>query len=115
MGYFIHADNSEFFRKQMKTYLSELGHETDSFARGEDAMQAVKAREVSCIVTGLELTDMDGEAFIKQLLAYNNDLPIITVTANEDEKRSKRIYDLGVRAIVKKSGDWKNTLNEILN
>ena len=115
MGYFIHVDNSEFFRKQMKIYLSELGHETESFSRGDDAIKAVQAREVSCVITGLELSDMKGEELIRQLLASNDLLPIITVTGSKEEDRIKRINDLGVRAIVRKTGDWKETLNEILN
>ena len=114
MNMYVHVDNSEFFRKQMGTFLSELGYIHESFAKGEDAMKAVKGGNVVCVITGLELGDMSGEDFIKQLGALDHPPQIVTVTSKEDEDLPKRLGALGVRATIRKSGEWRKELGAIL-
>jgi len=110
--YVVHADNSSFFRKVMKAFMESLGIECKGYERGEDVLDAVESRKVSCIVTGLELLDMSGEDLIKRLLFASYPMTIIAVTGNEDETRAQRLAELGVRAIIQKGGDWKEKLRE---
>ncbi|MDR0475246.1 MAG: response regulator [Treponema sp.] len=110
----IHVDNSGFFRKMMKIFLSELGLYCESFERGEDVLDAVETRKVSCIITGLELIDMSGEELIRRLLFTAHPMTIIAVTASDDDERIERLADLGVRATIQKGGDWKEKLREYL-
>ena len=111
MGNIVHADNSEFFRKMMRTFLVELGHETEGFARGEDALDVVMSGQVDYVITGLQLADMHGEEFIKQLFV-STQVPIIvvTATATENEAQTRRLDDLGVKAIIRKTSSWKDDL-----
>jgi two-component system cell cycle response regulator len=115
MGRIIHVDNSEFFRKGMKTLLSELACESEGFDRGEDALNAVKAGGVSGVIMGLELTDMSGEEFIKRLTVSVDTLPpIIVVTSDEEETRVKRLDVLGVGIVIRKTENWKDKIRNIL-
>lgn len=111
----IHVDNSEFFRKLMKTFLSELGLESEGFERGEDAMNAVKAGKVNCVITGLSLADMSGEEFIKRLTVSGQPLPVIVVSSSAGEENAMRLKALKVKAVISKTGDWKAELGEILH
>ena len=113
MKHIIHVDNSEFFRKQVKTFLSETGHYSEGYSRGEDAMKAVESGKVNCVIMGLHLSDMTGEELIKRLLAYPKHVVIIVVTASHNEKLLKRLESLGVKTIIQKSGDWKSELTRI--
>ena len=106
----IHVDNSQFFRKIMKIFLAELGLESEGFSHGEDALKAVKADEISCLITGLELPDMRGEQLIEQIQASGRSMTIIAVTASGDEERVKELEALGVKATIQKAGDWKEKL-----
>ena len=115
MRHIVHVDNSEFFRKLMKTYLSEVGLECESFERGEDAVNAVKGDRVSFIITGLELADMGGEELIKRLTVLPRKTPVLVVTSKEEAVQSKRLEALGVRATILKSGNWKEELGKLLN
>jgi len=110
--YVIHADNSSFFRKVMKHFLSELGIECKSVERGEDVLDAVESRKVSCVITGLELLDMSGEDLLKRLLFASYSMTIIAVTGSESEERAQRLSELGVKATIQKGGDWKEKLRE---
>jgi two-component system nitrogen regulation response regulator GlnG len=116
MKHVIHADNSEFFRKLMRTFLSERGLESESFANGEDVLDAAAAGRVSFVVTGLELTDMSGEILIEKLAALPRKVPVIVVTSNEEAVQTKRLEVLpGVKATILKSGDWKEELGHFLD
>jgi DNA-binding NtrC family response regulator len=114
MSKVVHADNSEFFRKLMKSFLSELGLESESFDRGEDVINAVNTDEVSFVITGLALADMSGEELIKRIIASSRPVPVITVTSNDEMIQAKRLSALGVKANILKSGNWKGELRNIL-
>ena len=108
----IHVDNSGFFRKVMKAFLAELGVHSESFERGDDVLDVIGSRRVSCVITGLELIDMSGEDLIKQLLFTNQSMTIIAVTASDDDERIQRLAEMGVKATIQKGGDWKEKLRE---
>ena len=114
MKHIIHVDNSEFFRKQVKTFLTEKGIDSESFAGGEDAMKAVNEGKVNCVVTGLSLADMTGEEFVKRLAVSSATVVKIVVTSSTDETQYKRLKALGVKTIIQKSGDWKSELGKVL-
>jgi len=110
--YVVHVDNSGFFRKVMKIFLTELGVESDGFDRGEDVLDAVEAHKVSCVITGLELLDMSGEELIKKLFFATHSMTVIAVTSHDDDARIQRLAELGVKATIQKGGDWKEKLRE---
>jgi len=110
----VHVDNSKFFRKLMKVFLSEIGLVSEGFDLGEDALNAVMAGDVSCVITGLELPDMKGETLIGRMIAVApSAMTIIVVTSStHDEERVKNLESMGVRATIQKAGDWKEKLRE---
>jgi len=114
MKHIIHVDNSDFFRKQLKTFLSETGHYSESFASGEEAMKAVNAGKVNCVITGLSLADMSGEEFLKRLAVSSSTVVKIVVTSTNNEAQYKRLEALGVKAIIQKSSDWKSELGKLI-
>jgi len=112
MGSIIHVDNSEFYRKLMKSYLSELNMETISFESGKEALEEIKNGTSSCVITGLELTDMKGEDFIRQISALNKNIPIIIYSSNADEEQTKELKTYGVIGMVQKTSNWKEELRK---
>ena len=110
--YVIHADNSSFFRKVIKVFLSELDIDSKSFDSGEDVLNEVGNRKVSCVITGLELSDMTGEELIRQLIYSGHSMTIIAVTSSENEIRIRNLENIGVKATIQKGGDWKEKLRE---
>jgi FixJ family two-component response regulator len=97
----------------MKTFLSELGFESESFSSGEETMNAVNAGNASCVITGLTLADMSGEELVKRLAVSSEAMLKIVVTSSDNEALSNRLKALGVKTIIQKSGDWKKELSKI--
>ena len=110
--YVVHADNSGFFRKVLKVFLSELEVISESFDRGEDVLNEVGNRKVSCVITGLELADMTGEELIRQLIYSGHSMTIIAVTSSGNEELIKDLEAMGVKATIQKGGNWKEKLRE---
>ena len=110
--YVIHADNSGFFRKVIKIFLDELGIDSDGFDNGEEVLNEVGNRKVSCVITGLELADMSGEELIRQLQYSGHLMTIIAVTSSANDIRKRTLEELGVKATIQKGGDWKDKLRE---
>jgi len=108
----IHVDNSGFFRKVMKVFLAELGVNCESFEKGEDVLDAVGNRKVSCVITGLELPDMSGESLINQLLYSGHSMTIIAVTSSANDERAQKLASIGVKGTIQKGGNWKEKLRE---
>jgi len=115
MKHVIHVDNSEFFRKLMKSFLSEKGLESESFEKGEDAVNVIAEGRASFVITGLELADMSGQEFLKRLMTLPHKTPIIVVTSSDEAAKHKRLEALGVKAIIMKNDDWKEKLTRIVS
>jgi len=110
--YVIHADNSGFFRKVIKVFLDELGIDSMGFEKGDDVLNEMGNRKVSCVITGLELADMTGEELIRQLQYSGHLMTIIAVTSSGNEDRIKILDEMGVKATIQKGGNWKEKLRE---
>jgi FixJ family two-component response regulator len=99
----------------MKVFLTDLGFFCETFDRGEDVLDAVETRKVTCVITGLELIDMSGENLIKKLLFTGQPMTIIAVTSSGDDAvRTQHLAELGVKATIQKGSDWKEKLREYL-
>jgi CheY-like chemotaxis protein len=107
----IHVDNSAFFRKVMKTFISEQGHVIESFDNGAEVLEQIESGDVCLIITGLSLADMKGEELVKTIVnSPYHTVPIITVTSNEGEAQLQKLRILGVKATILKSGTWREQL-----
>ena len=115
MKHVIHVDNSEFFRKLMRSFLSEKGLECESLDKGEDAVNAVADGRAAFVIAGTSLADMSGEEFLKRLMTLPQKVPVIVVTSNNNDVKHRKLEALGVKAIILKSGEWKQELQKRLN
>ncbi|MDR2393029.1 MAG: response regulator [Treponema sp.] len=106
----IHADNSDFFRKLMKVFLVEQGFLGSCFSHGADALEAINQGDVSVVITGLSLADMDGKEFIKRIYASSYTGPIIVLTSNNLEAEQQALQYKGVTTCISKSEAWQEQL-----
>ena len=57
MDHVVHVDNSVFFRKMMKIFLTSLGIEAESFAKGEDVLEFIMAGATAVAVGTANFTN----------------------------------------------------------
>ncbi|MDR3333989.1 MAG: response regulator [Treponema sp.] len=109
----VHTDNSEFFRRLVRTFLAEQGFEGVSYDQGSMALEAVKGGDVALVITGISLPDMNGEDFIRQIVPYK--IPVIVLTADESPEKQRALEDLGIKAYILKAKAWQEKLLPYLN
>ena len=109
----IHADNSEFFRKLMKTFLEKEGFEVESFESAQEANIAISGGNVDMVIMGLAFADMEGEEFLKKVVeSYAG--PLVVVSSSLDKEKEKKLLALGAQATINKSGPWQESLKHHL-
>ncbi len=111
----IHADNSDFFRKLVKTFLSEEGFVTENTDSGADTLAYVENGSAEAIIMGMALKDMNSEELIKRILLNPKKIPAIILTSNDDELEKQKYLKIGFTAYISKSGNWQKELLEALN
>ncbi|MHC6202732.1 response regulator [Breznakiellaceae bacterium SP9] len=106
----IHVDNSSFFRKTMKIFLSREGFEAESFDQAEDALALLSTGQPYLVITGMSLADMEGKEFVKKIVTLPNNVPVIALTSNNDAEEVAILNALGVKATFFKSGQWQQKI-----
>jgi DNA-binding response OmpR family regulator len=97
----------------MSAFLSREGFEAEHFGNGEDAAFAVSGGDVSMVICGLSLGDMEGKTFIEKVREYFYG-PVIIISASVDREDEETLHDLGVTAALEKTGKWKDALKPYL-
>lgn len=110
----LHLDNSEFFRKIMKSFLLEKGFGVKSTDNGDEALNLIKTKQCNVIIMGMTFADMDGISFIKTVLSLHSNIPVIVVSSNDAEDEKEKLLALGIKAYVMKSEKWQEKLYPIL-
>jgi two-component system cell cycle response regulator len=105
----VHIDNSDFFRKVMKKFLTGAGFDVEGFDNAEDAAMAVSGGQASMVISGLAFAGMKAEDFIRRT-RENYAGPIVVISSSLDSRTAASLKTLGVKAAFDKSGPWQEAL-----
>ena len=110
----IHVDNSNFFRKLVKTTLAEFGHISENTDSGKETLDYLKNGTAEAIIMGMSLNDMTGEDLLKEILLLPNKIPVIVLTSNNDTEEKEKILKMGFTTYISKSENWQELLEKAL-
>lgn len=92
------SEDSNFFRNQVKSYLTEAGYKVIETEDGQEAIDVMNERweEISLLVTDIEMPNMNGLQLAEEIRKSSifGDLPIIaltTLSSEEDKARGKAV------------------------
>lgn len=91
------AEDSPFFRRMMRGYLEDAGHTVVAAENGKLALALLDEHPFDLIVSDLEMPEMDGWEFMKEVRAgrVQNALPSLAVTSLDQEKYQKKALEAG--------------------
>ncbi len=95
------VDDDPAIRRLLRTSLGAEGYRTRDVASGDTAIAAVRAEAVDVVVLDLGLPDLDGQEVIRRLRAQTA-VPIVVLTAREDERAKVAALDAGADDYVTK-------------
>ncbi|MFC5302808.1 response regulator [Azospira restricta] len=101
------ADDDPRNRKLIETLLRAEGYAVHSVDSGQDALAAVAAAVPDLILLDLMMPGMDGFEVVRRLAAdaATRNIPIVMVTALDDDASRARLAAAGIRDVINKPID----------
>jgi two-component system KDP operon response regulator KdpE len=87
-------DDDMSIRRLLRSSLRERGYRVSVAATGEEGLDLAASDPVAVVILDLGLPDMDGGEVCRQLRSWNN-MPIIVLSARDQEMEKVRALDLG--------------------
>ncbi len=96
------VDDEESIRNLSVTFLSQLGHSCVTANDGVDALDKMKGSKIDAIITDVKMPNMDGMALISKVSEQYPELPIMVMTAFDEEFSEGISISAGAREFIKK-------------
>jgi CheY-like chemotaxis protein len=96
------VDDEELVRNLIVTLLAKLGHSPIPAVDGVDALDRIKGNKIDAVITDIKMPNMDGVALTTEILKRYPGLPIMVMTAFDDEYSAGGAISAGAREFLKK-------------
>jgi DNA-binding NtrC family response regulator len=96
------VDDQELLRNLIVTFLSKLGHSCVTAIDGVDALDKMKGNKIDAVVTDIKMPNMDGITLTSKISIQYPELPIMIMTAFEEEDTAGLAVCAGARDFIKK-------------
>jgi two-component system response regulator AtoC len=90
-------DDDESLRKSLRIVLQALGMKVETAEGSSAAFKAIAKEKPDLVLLDLNLLDEDGMAVLRELHAWEPELPVIMISAQCDERRFREAMLLGAR------------------
>ncbi len=99
------VDDNEPMRETIAAILSDKGHQCESAENGIEALEKCKGTKFDAVVTDLDMPGMDGITLTKELTRCFLDLPVMLMTAHDDDSLEGAAKNAGAREFLRKPFD----------
>ncbi len=96
------VDDDESVRRSTRLLLESFGYRAAVFESAEGFLRSGQARDTSCLILDVHMPDMDGLQLQSQLAAEGWRIPIIFITAYDDQESRRRAMQAGAVAFLAK-------------
>ena len=96
------VDDEELMRRFIDTFLSQLGYSTVTAMDGVDALDKMKGNKIDAVITDIKMPKMDGIILTKEISARYPGVPVMVMTAFDEEYSAGTAISLGAREFIKK-------------
>jgi FixJ family two-component response regulator len=97
------VDDNQSVRDAVRSLLRSVGLSVDVFASAEEFLNSEQLNETACMILDVRMPGMNGTALQQQLAAHNYRIPIIFITAyDDDEEMRVRVMQLGAVDLLRK-------------
>ena len=106
------VDDEIKIREVVMEYAKAMGYECDQANNGKDAIDLVSRNNYDCVVLDIMMPELDGFSACKKIKAIK-DVPIIMLSARQEEDDKLFSFDLGVDDYVTKPFSPKELMARI--
>ncbi len=107
------VDDEEGIRKALSRLLRASGLEAESYANGQEFLDAAAEHRPDCVVLDLHMPGMSGLQVLRKLKDAGQRLSIVVITAHDEPETRERCIDAGACAYLRKPLEDRLLLNAI--
>jgi len=96
------VDDEELIRNLVVTVLSKLGHSSVTAIDGVDALDKMKGNEIDAVITDIKMPTMDGIILTREISRQYPSIPVMVMTAFDEEYSAGTAISVGAREFIKK-------------
>jgi CheY-like chemotaxis protein len=96
------VDDEELIRNLVVTLLSKLGHSCITAIDGVDALEKMKGNKIDAVITDIKMPNMDGIILTREISRQYPELPVMVMTAFDEEYSAGIAISVGAREFIKK-------------
>jgi FixJ family two-component response regulator len=107
------VDDDESVREALSGLLRSLGFAVSAFASAEEFLASDQLASADCLILDVRMPGMGGIELQRQLVAGHYEIPVIFITAHEEDGMRGRALSDGVEAVLIKPFSEEAILNAI--
>jgi len=96
------VDDEELIRNLIVTFLSKMGHSCLTAFDGVDALDKMKENKIDVVITDIKMPNMDGITLTSEISLQYPGLPIMVMTAFDEEYSAGIAISAGAQEFIKK-------------
>jgi two-component system, OmpR family, alkaline phosphatase synthesis response regulator PhoP len=96
------VDDEELLRKFIVTFLSQLGYSSVTAIDGVDALEKMNGNKIDAVITDIKMPKMDGIILTREISTRYPGVPVMVMTAFDEEYSAGTAISLGAREFIKK-------------
>ena len=109
------VDDDESVREGLRRLLSSVGFVVNTFASAEEYLSSSQAGSVDCLLLDIRMPGKSGIELQRQLVANHSEIPVIFITAHEEEIPGVQAVQGNGAAVLIKPFSEEALLNAINN
>jgi len=107
------VDDDESVRKALKRLIKSAGFEVEAFASAEDFLNCGHRDVPGCLILDVRMPGLSGLELQSELAASGSKMPVIFITARDDEQARLQAMRAGAVAFLQKPFDDQALLGAI--
>jgi len=107
------VDDDPSVRIGLARLMRSAGHRVDVYESGEQFLQSVNPKGTACVVLDITMPGMSGLQVQDQMIARAISIPVIALSARDDDETRRLARSLGTRFFLRKPVDDQALLDAI--
>lgn len=107
------VDDDESVRQGLTRLLNSAGFAVNTFASGEEYLSSDQLGRADCLILDIQMSGMSGIEVQRQLAANHSEVPVIFITAHEEEIERVRELEGKARTVLIKPFSEEALMNAI--
>jgi FixJ family two-component response regulator len=96
------VDDDDAHRSSLENLIRSVGLRAQGFSSAEAFLRSNRAHDTRCLVLDVRMPGMSGPELQRQMAVVNAHIPIIFITAHEDDAQRTRALEAGALAFLQK-------------